>query len=67
MSTPDRIPAMFSIGQHVETLITPPHPAAFAGVVIDVGTAVGGASVVLVREPVHGIEQAFTPRSLRAV
>jgi hypothetical protein len=53
----------FQKGQRVETLIAPPHPAAFSGVVLDVGEVNGR---VLVQDD-SGLQRAYTPESLRRV
>jgi hypothetical protein len=52
-----------TIGSHVETHIAPPHPAAFAGIVLAIGEQNGR---ILVKAE-NGIERAYTPDSLRVI
>jgi hypothetical protein len=51
----------FQVGDRVETLIAPPHPAAFSGVVLAIGDVNGR---VLIRDD-DGITRVYTPGSLR--
>jgi hypothetical protein len=53
----------FQKGERVETLIAAPHPAAFSGVVLDVGDVNGR---VLVQDD-SGLQRVYTPESLRRV
>jgi hypothetical protein len=52
---------MLAIGQRVETITAPPHPASFAGTVIGIGEVNGR---ILVRAD-DGVERVYTPESLR--
>lgn len=52
-----------AVGDHVETHVASPHPAAFAGIVLAIGEENGRILV----EGEHGIRRVYTPKSLRII
>jgi hypothetical protein len=54
----------FADGARVETVIRPPHPAAFSGTVVNSGTASDGTHMTRVRDA-DNVTRIYTTKSLR--
>lgn len=56
-----------AVGDRVETIVAPPHPASFDGIVLAIGETNGRVLVRQTDGDDEGFERAYTPQSLRIV